>query len=422
MHLDGVLRHGGPRLPTQAPQYIAHPHHHQPCAPPCGNVQSGGRVGGLRLGCLRCRPRRVRLRGRRRPLHSGASPLCISGWCSAVGECIPAGTCLVDADCGTTQFCDTATTACIGKLENGTAIPTIPGHAPPLTGTCTAAVGLAVCLAGVCDTNNACGYENGDGPCTTGTACQSGACASEDGKCGLYPGHPCTTGADCRFGICEDGRCAEADGGLPESDGGVPPVDSGLPPVDSGVPPVDSGIPPVDSGIPPVDSGIPPVDSGIPPVDSGVPPVDSGIPPVDSGVPPVDSGIPPVDSGVPPVDSGVPPVDSGVPPVDSGVPPTDGGSSATDGGPPGADGGPPPGDGGTGGNDGGPPAADGGAPCGGDCPTAYCENDVCTNYVESGGGLLCAWRPPRGAAPRGGLAVLGLVLAAASLARRRRER
>ena len=47
--------------------------------------------------------------------------------------------------------------------------PTLAGHTPPLTGTCTAAVGTAVCTAAVCDTaDNECGLANGDGPCTAG--------------------------------------------------------------------------------------------------------------------------------------------------------------------------------------------------------------------------------------------------------------
>ena len=127
---------------------------------------------------------------------------CISGDCSAGLVCIPAGGCAVDADCNTaSQFCNTQTLACTPKLPNGTSIPTIGGHAPPLTGACNTAVGASVCVSTVCDvTDNACGFTNGNGPCTmasAGTVCRSGVC-SANGTC--MAAGACNADADCTGG------------------------------------------------------------------------------------------------------------------------------------------------------------------------------------------------------------------------------
>jgi hypothetical protein len=112
--------------------------------------------------------------------------------------------CTVDSECTAAQFCDTQTFVCISKLSNGSGIPTITGHTPPLTGVCSAAVGTAVCLSGVCDTkDNECGYANGDGPCTPGaggnggTVCRSTACSVTD-VC--MPLGGCDVDADCTGG------------------------------------------------------------------------------------------------------------------------------------------------------------------------------------------------------------------------------
>lgn len=109
--------------------------------------------------------------------------------------------CDVDADCTATQFCNTPTNTCTTKLANGTTIPTIAGHTPALMGTCTNAVGTAVCASGVCDTTNSeCGYAAGDGSCTkvnAGTVCQTKTC-SLNGKC--EPAGGCNLDTDCPVG------------------------------------------------------------------------------------------------------------------------------------------------------------------------------------------------------------------------------
>jgi hypothetical protein len=122
------------------------------------------------------------------PADAGVA-VCRSGRCQTTGVCGPQATpaCTMDADCSSTQWCDTSRSTCTGKLTNGTLLPSVPGHSPTLAGRCTVGVGAAVCLAGVCDTmDNACGYANGDGPCTTAhaSACRSGTCLSPEAVCG----------------------------------------------------------------------------------------------------------------------------------------------------------------------------------------------------------------------------------------------
>jgi hypothetical protein len=143
-----------------------------------------------------------------------AGTVCRSSTCSpSAGVCVPSGGCAVDADCASTQWCNTETFACAPKLANGVAVPTVAGHTPALTGTCTTGAGAAVCASGVCDTaDDKCGYANGDGPCTNadaGTVCREGACTA---------GGVCTTPADCvvdsdcdtAFQYCDNvaGKCA----------------------------------------------------------------------------------------------------------------------------------------------------------------------------------------------------------------------
>jgi hypothetical protein len=126
------------------------------------------------------------------------SVVCQSGACSTDLLCEPAGGCNVDADCTAAQFCNTQTNLCAAKLANKTAIPTIANHTPVLNGTCSAAVGTAVCVSAVCGSNNECGLANGDGPCvaavTGSLVCQSGSC-STNLKC--EPAGGCNVDADC---------------------------------------------------------------------------------------------------------------------------------------------------------------------------------------------------------------------------------
>jgi hypothetical protein len=102
------------------------------------------------------------------------------------GSPVRAG-CTVDSDCPGTDYCDTPSSTCVPKLPNGKGVPSAVGHDPALTGTCAAGVGAAVCISGVCDAkDNACGYANGDGPCTAAQAsvCRSGTCLPAATVCG----------------------------------------------------------------------------------------------------------------------------------------------------------------------------------------------------------------------------------------------
>ncbi len=123
-----------------------------------------------------------------------ATAVCRSGSCSSIGVCQAAGACTVDADCSGGNWCSAGT--CAPKLPNGAPIPTVAGHAPPITGTCTSAVAAIVCASGVCDTaDNKCGFASGDGTCTKTSECRSGDCitlGANSGKC-----EPCATDATC---------------------------------------------------------------------------------------------------------------------------------------------------------------------------------------------------------------------------------
>jgi uncharacterized repeat protein (TIGR01451 family) len=165
---------------------------------------------------------------------TNAGTVCRSSTCSENGAvCVPSGGCAVDADCQSTQWCNTDLFACVLKLSNGAGIPTVNGHTPALTGTCTTGAGAAVCQSGVCDTNdNKCGYANGDGPCTTadaGVVCREGAC-STTGVCEAPKN--CTVDADCdtTYQYCNTGagKCAPKlpNGALlPGVAGHMPPLD-----------------------------------------------------------------------------------------------------------------------------------------------------------------------------------------------------
>jgi hypothetical protein len=134
---------------------------------------------------------------------NGGAAVCQSAQCNAVGTCgaLADAGCTTDSECAASQWCDTESGACVPKLGNGTAVPTITGHTPALTGTCTTAVGAAVCVSGVCDSSdNSCGYTDGNGPCTPAdagvTVCRSGTCDAA-GVCGTAMPTGCQADTDC---------------------------------------------------------------------------------------------------------------------------------------------------------------------------------------------------------------------------------
>ncbi len=124
--------------------------------------------------------------------------------------------CDSDAQCGATQWCNNppgAAGTCVPKLSNGTPLPGTPSD----VSTCTTAVGMRVCVSGVCDTkDNACGYANGDGPCGGNAQCRDNTCdpstmtcmpstssSSSSGSAGM-----CVTDSDCPSSeFCQGGNC-----------------------------------------------------------------------------------------------------------------------------------------------------------------------------------------------------------------------
>jgi len=151
-----------------------------------------------------------------------ASAYCQSGVCSSSGVCIPAaaGSCYVDGDCNAGFFCRRDLYSCKPRLNVGVAIPDDGLHG----GLCSTSVAMAVCnstacnsttntcgnLLGatcsgaadctnnLCGTNGKCGYADGTGTCTAGTAgaCQSQTC-SVGGVCMPAGANRCWVDADC---------------------------------------------------------------------------------------------------------------------------------------------------------------------------------------------------------------------------------
>jgi len=133
--------------------------------------------------------------------------------------------CTKDTDCASGNWCNETTSKCTPTLASGQPIPIDAPHTnPTLSGMCTGPAATLVCTAQVCDVNNLCGYENGNGPCTVANGsvvCQSAVCDPNDLKCGFVNGDgPCTIanqGTVCRSGACDgnDSKCGYANGDGP---------------------------------------------------------------------------------------------------------------------------------------------------------------------------------------------------------------
>jgi len=112
-------------------------------------------------------------------MTTGAT-VCRSGRCSVNDTCEPPSGCNVDGDCTGGQWCDETALTCTPQVANGAPMPRDAAHRnPTLNGTCTAAAAALVCVSAVCDSDNACGLEDGSGPCTVSDAavvCRSGQC------------------------------------------------------------------------------------------------------------------------------------------------------------------------------------------------------------------------------------------------------
>lgn len=163
-----------------------------------------------------------------------ASARCQSSACSSAGVCIPAasGSCWVDQDCASGQFCDRMNMACTGLLPPGALLPVdglhggtcadagavcTAGLCDATTSTCAAALGAACsadnqCASNVCGSNSKCGIATGDGTCTVSSqaaVCQSGACGPASGLCVPTSNGGCGIDADCPDGqYCDPGALA----------------------------------------------------------------------------------------------------------------------------------------------------------------------------------------------------------------------
>lgn len=144
---------------------------------------------------------------------ANAGQVCRSAFCGSTGICAtPAAIgCIDDSNCNQSQYCNTETKACVPKLANGESVPTVSGHAPDLNGKCSLAVGLSVCVSGVCDTaDDKCGYADGHGKCadtTAAIACRSKQCSTA-GVCGPNPPEQ-KPDAGPTTGCSKDSDCAD---------------------------------------------------------------------------------------------------------------------------------------------------------------------------------------------------------------------
>ncbi len=129
------------------------------------------------------------------PCTAGNPGVCRTNACSVSGNCEPSGGCDLDADCTGGKWCNETAHVCTSPLANGQPIPNDPPHSSPtLSAMCTQAAAMLVCASGVCDTDNLCGYADGDGPCTDSSTCRSAMC-STNGLC--EPPGGCNVDSDC---------------------------------------------------------------------------------------------------------------------------------------------------------------------------------------------------------------------------------
>jgi len=155
------------------------------------------------------------------PCPGGAAPYCAAtgacGKCTQNADCttgthagpicnVQTGSCgsmcQQDSDCSATEWCNSGN--CQPKLPNGDAIP---------GGVCNASLGMRACISGACAANDGrCGLPNGE-LCQVDAICRSGDCFT-DGRCGRPVNEPCTGNDICRALVCGAGGTC----GLPNND------------------------------------------------------------------------------------------------------------------------------------------------------------------------------------------------------------
>ncbi len=170
-------------------------------------------------------------------LDHATGPLCdpSSGGCTTL--------CRADADCDVDAWCNAASESlghCVSKLDNGAALPAEPME----VASCTALVGERVCRSGVCDlVDQACGYADGNGPCTEDAECRNQSCNAEgictndctnDDQCPVtqycdatggcttkrIDGQPCDRAGQCVVGLCDAAVCGGPYSGMVAGGGG----------------------------------------------------------------------------------------------------------------------------------------------------------------------------------------------------------
>ena len=141
---------------------------------------------------------------------------CVTNKCTS-DRCVPASNgCYIDANCGSTQYCDRSVLTCTDKLSSGTLIPSDTLH----LGTCSDA--LAVCQTGLCDTMTSMCVSSDGNTCSSGQQCASRTCTST--HCvpdtnGCWVDEDCASGKYCdRDALtCADKLASGA--GIPMTDG-----------------------------------------------------------------------------------------------------------------------------------------------------------------------------------------------------------
>jgi hypothetical protein len=150
----------------------------------------------------------------------GSSQLCDTS-VSTLGSCTPTCHVATEAtDCGANGYCDDGGSGsngnCRAKVANGGAIPAYV----PFSSVCTATSGTRTCISSACSaTDNLCGLLNG-ASATAVAQCRSNVLYS-DGKCGYPDGVSATDPATCRSGSIVAGKCGSST--LPNGSGPCTP-------------------------------------------------------------------------------------------------------------------------------------------------------------------------------------------------------
>jgi hypothetical protein len=140
---------------------------------------------------------------------------CQSGHClREINKCVAAeGGCGADRDCAGDAYCDLSQWQCAADLADDAPLPASGASG----GKCSAEIARSVCTSGACNPINDRCARLGGSACKSAGECAADVCSA--GKCGSPDGIGACTGANaasaCQSGRChsELGRCIAADGG-----------------------------------------------------------------------------------------------------------------------------------------------------------------------------------------------------------------